>query len=228
MFIRNSFLIPLLTTCCLMPLSASAELDYPDIECTTALDLVAGCKITGSTFQDVETAVYAKLTAPGYSNPVNETQAVDAMDKLIVAVNGYSIFNLLAAIVPGYETLSDPFTSMYPGDLGLENLVDTSGVGFLSVVIKEYSDEDDPDRHEASVQDNALALQTLLVFINSLRDNNIPMTVVGYSFGGVSARYALANMEASSIEHNANLFISVDSPHRGASVPHSLQNVLKS
>ncbi|HAT64859.1 MAG TPA: hypothetical protein DCS66_09685 [Flavobacteriaceae bacterium] len=44
--------------------------------------------------------------------------------------------------------------------------------------------------------------------------------------GGLIARYGLAYMEANSIPHETRLYISFDSPHRGANIPISLQYLI--
>ncbi|MDX2565248.1 hypothetical protein PV371_37220 [Streptomyces sp. TX20-6-3] len=43
-----------------------------------------------------------------------------------------------------------------------------------------------------------------------------PLTVGGFSMGGLVTRYALAKLETDGIEHQAQLYYSWDSPHTGA------------
>ena len=50
---------------------------------------------------------------------------------------------------------------------------------------------------------------------------------MGYSMGGLVARYALAYMEDRNINHDTRLYISVDTPHQGANVPVGLQAMFK-
>ena len=45
--------------------------------------------------------------------------------------------------------------------------------------------------------------------------------------GGLISRYALTYMESKNIDHNTRLFISFDTPHRGANVPLGNQYWLK-
>jgi hypothetical protein len=49
------------------------------------------------------------------------------------------------------------------------------------------------------------------------------MAVVGASMGGLIARYALAYMEQEGFEHGTRLYLSFDSPHRGANIPLGIQ-----
>lgn len=49
------------------------------------------------------------------------------------------------------------------------------------------------------------------------------LVVGGFSMGGIVTRYALAEMEARSMDHRTALYFSYDSPHRGASIPVGVQ-----
>ena len=78
------------------------------------------------------------------------------------------------------------------------------------------------------IQKNAFLLVELIQQINSMKTQNNEgvfeqNTVMGYSMGGLVARYALAYMEANNIEHETQNFASHDSPQMGANVPLSIQ-----
>ena len=75
------------------------------------------------------------------------------------------------------------------------------------------------------IERNAMVLVTLLEKLNSCKTGNHPIKVVGFSMGGVVARYALRYMEEQNIDHNVDLFVSIDSPHQGAVVPKGIQDV---
>ncbi|MFE4453644.1 esterase/lipase family protein [Streptomyces sp. NPDC056796] len=49
------------------------------------------------------------------------------------------------------------------------------------------------------------------------------LLVGGFSMGGIVARYALAKMETQRMDHRTGVYVSFDSPHRGAWVPIGLQ-----
>ncbi|WP_049580382.1 esterase/lipase family protein [Streptomyces sp. SBT349] len=55
------------------------------------------------------------------------------------------------------------------------------------------------------------------------RYGNAPLTVGGFSMGGVIMRYALAKMEHDRVDHQTDLYLSYDAPHRGAWIPIALQ-----
>lgn len=77
---------------------------------------------------------------------------------------------------------------------------------------------------EADISDNAILLQSALEWINGLKcvgaERNI---VMGHSMGGLIARYALCDMEASQTPHETDVYVSFDSPHMGVNVPLGLQ-----
>jgi len=78
------------------------------------------------------------------------------------------------------------------------------------------------------IQHNAMVLVELLEWINrpANRTTDAEETVViAASMGGQVARFGLTWMEQQGLCHNSKLYISVDSPHRGANVPIGLQHM---
>lgn len=73
------------------------------------------------------------------------------------------------------------------------------------------------------IQSNGLLMVKLIEMINDTTGYSYPIAVVGPSMGGLVCRYALAYMEANSMNHNANLYFSFDAPHQGANIPLGLQ-----
>ncbi|MDC8003731.1 T9SS type A sorting domain-containing protein [Aureisphaera galaxeae] len=76
------------------------------------------------------------------------------------------------------------------------------------------------------IQRNAFVLAELISIINDQKVGDEELVVLGPSMGGLVGRYALAYMEQNSLPHETRLFISFDSPHRGANVPISLQYLI--
>ncbi|MGB3182591.1 MAG: hypothetical protein WBB45_14455 [Cyclobacteriaceae bacterium] len=80
----------------------------------------------------------------------------------------------------------------------------------------------------ASIQRNARLLQEVIEWVNTEKVANAEQNVVlGMSMGGIVARYALADMEQQSLDHDTRLYISHDAPHQGAYIPYSIQVMLK-
>lgn len=71
----------------------------------------------------------------------------------------------------------------------------------------------------ASIESNADILIQVIEWVNSIKQSSNPNVVLGYSMGGLVARYALARMEQEGVEHNTSTYISYDTPHLGAHIP---------
>ncbi|MDP2687661.1 MAG: T9SS type A sorting domain-containing protein [Aequorivita sp.] len=77
------------------------------------------------------------------------------------------------------------------------------------------------------IERNAMVLVKLITYINQNKASNAePTKVIGFSMGGVIARYALRYMELNSIPHEVDLYASVDAPHQGATVPRGAQEMV--
>lgn len=76
------------------------------------------------------------------------------------------------------------------------------------------------------IQRNAMVLVALIQEINAQKQGNEELVVLGPSMGGLIARYALAYMEQEGLPHETRLYLSFDSPHRGANIPISLQYLI--
>ncbi|MCY0977166.1 T9SS type A sorting domain-containing protein [Chryseobacterium wangxinyae] len=76
------------------------------------------------------------------------------------------------------------------------------------------------------IQNNAGLLAAAISWVNANKLGTEQNVVVGQSMGGLVARYALKDMEDHGIAHQTRLFISHDSPHLGANIPLSIQNML--
>jgi hypothetical protein len=83
------------------------------------------------------------------------------------------------------------------------------------------------ERNYASIQNNAGTLRRLINWVNATKMGNEKLVVAGASMGGLIARYTLANMEKNLCEdHNTRLYLSYDSPHKGANVPVGIQYII--
>ncbi|MEI6556390.1 MAG: 3-coathanger stack domain-containing protein [Paludibacter sp.] len=86
----------------------------------------------------------------------------------------------------------------------------------------------DFDNSTDYLQNNAMLLVQLIKDIytnNSLTEDNF--VVMGFSMGGLIARYALTWMEANNQNHHTRLFVSHDAPQKGANFPLGLQELIE-
>lgn len=120
----------------------------------------------------------------------------------------------------------NPDDKSYPKEVFYSE-VDASGMltslrnqGY-DVILYNYSNQD------AGAARNAKGLNLLLQRLNE--DLNVKSTsVVGLSFGGVVARYALTQSERAGTLGKVATYISFDAPYQGANVPRSVrENILR-
>ncbi len=76
------------------------------------------------------------------------------------------------------------------------------------------------------IQRNAMVLIAMIQQLNADKVGDNELVVLGPSMGGLIARYALSYMEDNSLDTETRLYISFDSPHRGANIPISLQYLI--
>ena len=76
------------------------------------------------------------------------------------------------------------------------------------------------------IQRNAMVLIALIQELNAQKEGDEELVILGPSMGGLIAQYALAYMEQQGLPHETRLFLSFDSPHRGANIPISLQYLI--
>lgn len=121
--------------------------------------------------------------------------------------------------------LSDGFA---PGETNVDNLYDglengeyplvssLHQAGF-DIVLLGYADR------AASIPDNAdIAIECIMRTIAE-REGEHPLTVGGFSMGGLVTRYALAKLERQKMRHETATYLSYDTPHRGAWLPLGVQ-----
>ncbi|MFS8068610.1 MAG: esterase/lipase family protein, partial [Byssovorax sp.] len=75
----------------------------------------------------------------------------------------------------------------------------------------------------ASILDNARTAQECLMRAIAERQSDVPLTVGGFSMGGLITRYVLCQMEMQRMDHQTATYISYDSPHHGAWMPIAMQ-----
>jgi hypothetical protein len=113
------------------------------------------------------------------------------------------------------ELIASVYTPI--GQTATTNLITQIQALGYDIIILNFTDGGD------YIQRNAYVLEELIHTINRTVGEDAQPVVVGYSMGGVVARYALAHIEAQGLRHWCPLFVSFDSPQQGANVPLGLQ-----
>ncbi|AXG79726.1 esterase/lipase family protein [Streptomyces paludis] len=79
------------------------------------------------------------------------------------------------------------------------------------------------DERSESILRNAETMTAAIMRTIAEQLDDTRLLVGGFSMGGIVARYALAKMETQRMDHRTGVYVSFDSPHRGAWVPIGLQ-----
>lgn len=127
------------------------------------------------------------------------------LNNLIVYVNGFS---------SGEESLPDKALS--------QDILDSLEADKNDILVVDYGTDS-----TQSIQDSGNALLEVFEHVNSIKKNSLNRsTIIGYSMGGLVAKYALLKAESSGIDHGMSVYVSLDTPHKGAQTPVGLQYLL--
>lgn len=77
------------------------------------------------------------------------------------------------------------------------------------------------------IENNAKVLEQVINWVNQQKTGNFRGSVIGFSMGGLIARWCLKDMEDRSIDHKIAHYFSYDAPHQGANIPLGLQYILR-
>jgi len=141
------------------------------------------------------------------------------LDKPIIVLDGFDPGD--SRDIGGlYNSLS------FDGD-NLADILRDEGFDIVILNAPQYTTNGkDIDGGSDYVQRNAMVLIEMINFLNVQKVGDEELVVLGPSMGGLIARYALSFMEQNSLDHQTRLYISFDSPHRGANIPVSLQYLI--
>ena len=145
----------------------------------------------------------------------------DGIRKPLIVAEGFDAGIILAPeMANGMNTYSQFKNSTYDGGFELRNLIYNSNKQY-DIIYVDWNNGVD------FLQKNAFALEAVIAWVNSVKIGTEKNVVLGQSMGGVIARYALADMEQSSLDHKTRLFVSHDAPQQGANIPVSVQYMFR-
>ncbi|MCJ8290814.1 MAG: T9SS type A sorting domain-containing protein [Crocinitomicaceae bacterium] len=107
------------------------------------------------------------------------------------------------------------------GEVSITEFCDEEGYDLIYVDFEDGGDY---------MQKNAYVVQKVISWANEQKVANGSTeknVVIGESMGGVIAKYALRTMELAGVDHETDVYMSIDSPHQGANVPLSFQYAVK-
>ncbi len=169
---------------------------------------ITATKNYGGTFGTVKLTI-DDTNNDGIRKPLIVAEGFDAgiilQPESVNGMNTYSTFR---------KTVQNSFSSE------LQNLIYYSNKQYDIIYV-------DWDNGVDYLQKNAFALEAVIAWVNSVKIGTEKNVVLGQSMGGVIARYALADMEQTSLIHDTRLFVSHDAPQQGANIPVSIQYMFR-
>jgi hypothetical protein len=145
----------------------------------------------------------------------------DGIRKPLIVAEGFDAGIILAPErINGMNTYSQFRTESFNGGTELRSLIYNSNKQY-DIIYVDWNNGVD------FLQKNAFALEAVIAWVNSVKIGTEKNVILGQSMGGVVARYALADMEQSSLDHKTRLFVSHDAPQQGANIPVSVQYMFR-
>jgi hypothetical protein len=75
------------------------------------------------------------------------------------------------------------------------------------------------------IENNAKVLEAVINKVNEIKVGTNKSSVIGFSMGGLIARWCLKDMEDRSLDHQVENYFSYDAPHQGANTPLGMQYI---
>lgn len=153
----------------------------------------------------------------GVYNGCTKTAEIPADKKVLIYLEGIDI----ADVVP---SLSRGISEIYNDQILYSGVDDLRRFGYDIYVVSWQNSRID-------IKQNAKNVENLLRWLRCNHPSQQPYVIMGESMGGLVARYALMDMERNPDKegcqkekgHNTRLLITMDTPHKGANVPMSVQ-----
>ena len=120
----------------------------------------------------------------------------------------------------GWHSLYGCDLDAFPGTEAYPILIDSLGNLGYDIVFVDFA------HGTTSIEIKSKFAQKAIALCNSYKQGNNPLIVIGASMGGIVGRHTLCLMEQQQIDHCTRLFVSIDSPHRGANIPLGLNGLV--
>ena len=145
--------------------------------------------------------------------------ANEVLDKPIIILDGFD---------PGdSRDIAGLYNSLNFGGQNMADILRSEGFDIVVLNAPSYTTGGkDIDGGSDYIQRNAMVLVALIDLLNSQKVGDEELVVLGPSMGGLIGRYGLSYMEQNNLPTETRLYISFDSPHRGANIPISLQYLI--
>ncbi|MDQ3073452.1 MAG: hypothetical protein M3Q97_09345, partial [Bacteroidota bacterium] len=109
----------------------------------------------------------------------------------------------------------------YPEILKITDFISRARQQGYDIILLDFADG------ATFIQDNAMVFVELVKWVRDQQCREEEIVVMGASMGGQVARYGLRWMELNNEPHCTRLYVSFDSPHKGANIPMGMQYMAK-
>ena len=120
-------------------------------------------------------------------------------------------------IVEGFDMEDNKYAEELYERYNKQHLAETVLANNFDIYILNYDVPTD------DIKNNAVLVENVIDYINENKGNKTELVIAGASMGGLTTRYALTKMEQSGKNTQTRLWISTDSPQKGANIPLGLQ-----
>lgn len=179
--------------------------------------------------RNITQTLTANIDFQGY----DETQSYFGQGEYEIFLDNYNgVLNKPIIVLDGFDPrdsrgIGDIYAGLSFGGQNFANILRDEGFDIVILNAPVYtSDGKLIDGGADYIQRNAMVLIALIQQLNADKVGENELVILGPSMGGLIARYALAYMEENNLETETRLYISFDSPHRGANIPISLQYLI--
>jgi len=120
----------------------------------------------------------------------------------------------------GWHSLYGCDLDAFPGTEAYPILIDSLGNLGYDIVFVDFA------HGTKSIEIKSKFAQKAIELCNTYKQGDNPLIVIGASMGGIVGRHTLCLMEQQQIDHCTRLFVSIDSPHRGANISLGLNGLV--
>ncbi len=180
-----------------------------------------------------EQTFFETITATIPYQGYDEAQAYYGQGEFEIFLDTYNgVLNKPIIVLDGFDpgdsrSIGDIYAGLSFGGQNFADVLRREGFDIVILNAPVYASEGKViDGGSDYIQRNAMVLIALIEQLNTDKVGEEELVVLGPSMGGLIARYALAYMEANNLETETRLFISADTPHRGANIPISIQYLI--
>ncbi len=180
-----------------------------------------------------EQTFFETITATIPYQGYDEAQAYYGQGEFEIFLDTYNgVLNKPIIVLDGFDpgdsrSIGDIYAGLSFGGQNFADVLRREGFDIVILNAPVYTSEGKViDGGSDYIQRNAMVLIALIEQLNTDKVGEEELVVLGPSMGGLIARYALAYMEANNLETETRLFISADTPHRGANIPISIQYLI--